>query len=420
MYRLDDVVLNFSAKNASSAEKLLFPEPLNQRASMMQPLISPEPPPPPPPVFPMENIEPWQGMAPYNFPPYPQPSMYPYNNEPQQYPVAPVTEMALANYFHQMQNNPQLSPALYNEGLIDYSNTNNNNLISNPNQRIGDIYENRNLNDVVRLHFVQRQRLRYNHERLLERYSRLRAPYVSQYKTYGTSSLPGRNYDQYLQEMGGYGGDNSLGANSVAAWSRAGIGSSDETYRWMDQNSLEPLPRDASSFMQHTRDYPTSIVLAERFEPVKIYNHPVFGPTPAYLRPIYKKTKDVKPKQNIRQQKIDVQKIPPGYVIYKNWKDQYDKLIPVNPVLFNVYTERRNGSIKTYGQSLYAPSLSLKNDKQETYYEDTSNLSESDGETKPLDKYDISSVNQYNKLHSISNYKDESKFDINCTYTFRP
>ncbi len=412
-------IILFSATGSSPAGKFFFPEPLSSRVVSMQPLIKPKPAWQPEP--PVAQLRPWpmtllsgQQMPLFNFqqqPMYPQfnfqeqpmypPSnfgntpffspqqmmMMPTNYEMEQYPFAPIAQAGLTNYFRQMQNNPQFSSLPYNQGLINYAGDNPLGIRNNRN----DIFNNNNLNDLVRLHFIQQQRLNYNHERLLERYNRLRTPQVSEFRIFGTSSLPGRNYDQYLQRMSGN-GDNLYG-NSVAAMSRGGIGSSDETYRWMGDRSFEPLPRGVSSVMRYNRDDPMSFVSAEKVEPVKMYHHSLFGSKTADIRLIFKKIKDWKVNDEKSKNEVDsdssdheeetktspindddeneiVHHIPLGYNSYQNWETNHQHLIPVDPLLFNIYTQRMNGSIQSYGHSLYLPSSYHNYDRRPSHYED--------------------------------------------------
>ena len=224
---------------------------------------------------------------------------------------------------------------------------------------------------MIRQHYLQQQRLNNNHDRLLERYQRLLAPSVSQFPAFGTSSLPGRNYDAYLNQIHGKDRSNSP---SLALLSRAGIGTSTETYRWMGEGASESLPKNVRTTMQHSRQQPLPLVHAEKFEPVKVYEHPIFGPTPAYIRPVVAEehtpvpveitdedvedrpsTPPVEPIVPKAEETDDEEKsLPRGYISYKKWKAKYENLIPVNPLLFNIYTRRSNGSIHSYGQSLYA------------------------------------------------------------------
>ncbi|CAF1308260.1 unnamed protein product [Rotaria magnacalcarata] len=240
-------------------------------------------------------------------------------------------------------------------------------------------------------HFLQQQRLHYNHDRLLERYQRLLSPQISEFRPFGCSSLPGRNYERYLNSANG----TQNQRDSLVALSRAGIGSSSETYRFIGQRSSETLPRNVSSVMKHTREQSIPFVHAEKFEPVQVYEHPVFGLTPAYIRPLDSKRSNLedindedssdddetdnevrshvtsgtslKPDHHEETKKSsttvkdndnddeDLSKyIPKGYISYKQWKEKYENLIPVNPLLYSIYTRRTNGSINSYGQSLYA------------------------------------------------------------------
>jgi hypothetical protein len=386
-------IMLFSPTGSSSNKNVFFPAPLNQRVIAMQPLLKPEPawqPPAPPPQVPLVvQQQPWQlSMPPFNF--QQQPGMYPSGNlanppffEPQgmmmmpasygmeQYPIAPITEGAFANYFRQMLNNPQLPSLPYNQGLMNYSDDNPLAVPDNPN----NISINDHFNQMARQHLLQQQRLNYNHERLLEKYSRLRTPRISEFRTFGTSSLPGRNYDEYLQRMRG-----NRQESSLAGQSRAGIGLSDETYRWMGDESSEPLPRGVSSVIQHNRDESMPFVDADNFEPVKMYNHPIFGPTPAYIRPLFKNTKQTKKE-----------------------KTKHEHLVPVNPLLFKIYTQRSNGSIQSYGQSLYVPSGHYSRGKRLTHYRGifTSPSSETGSISTDVPREtSSSSEHRYNKLHS--------------------
>jgi len=432
----------FSATSSKSAKTLFFPAPLNYRVLAMQPLIKPKPARQQmPPLnfqqnainpaldfnnisfFPQQNvINPALDFNNTPFFPQQQMMMMPTNYNMEQYPFAPVTQAILTDYFRQMQNNPQLLSSPYNQGLMNYSDGDPLTSLNNPN----NILNNNKLTDMVRQQFIQQQRLNYNHERLLERYSRLTTPRIAQFRTFGSSSLPGRNYDEYLRRMR----DDDYRENSVAAQSRAGIGSSDETYRWMGDNSYEPLPRDVSSIMQYNRNEPMSLVEAENFEPVKMYHHPIFGLTPAYIRPLYKKIKHSKAKNEESENEIESNNsdheeeiktpipttindddddnkisdhIPLGYISYQNWKTKYKHLFPVNPLLFTIYTQRSNGSIQSYGQSLYVPSGYHNRDRRPSHYNDISILPRSN--TDPVlvdvpDEVSSSSNHRYHKLHS--------------------
>jgi hypothetical protein len=248
---------------------------------------------------------------------------------------------------------------------------------------------------MIQQHLLQQQRLNNNHDRLLERYHRILTPGVSQFRAFGTSALPGRNYEQYLSTIHGTDGRR----NSLVAHSRASIGSSSETYRLMGEGASKTLPNNITSVIQHSRQQSIPLVHAEKFEPVHVYDHPRFGPTPAYLRPIYDKKphledindhhsdvnedsdgetenfdvrshtsgdislktdqkEEVKPTlttiENHGNDQDDNNKLPMGYISYRKWKAKHESLIPVNPLLYSIYTGRPNGSIDRYGQSLYA------------------------------------------------------------------
>lgn len=243
---------------------------------------------------------------------------------------------------------------------------------------------------MIQQHLLQQQRLNHNFDRLLERQNRLITPKVAEFRPFGTSSLPGRNYEQHLNQIHG----NNHRRDSLAAQSRRSIDSSSETYRLMGGGSSEILPGNVNSVMQHARHHSSPLVHAEKFEPVKVYDHPIFGPTPAYIRPVFHDRKhlhdnysdkessesedddDVRshpsvhnsPKIEHREQtqnsSITDKKhnnndhhhnnLPLGYITYKEWKAKYENVIPVNPLLFNIYTHRSNGSINSYGQSLYS------------------------------------------------------------------
>ncbi|CAF1057701.1 unnamed protein product [Rotaria sordida] len=284
---------------------------------------------------------------------------------------------------------------------------------------------------MIRQHFLQQQRLNHNHDRLLERYQRLISPQISEFRAFGTSSLPGRNYEQYLRDIN----CNPYRRDSLVALSRAGIGSSSETYRWLGNEASEILPRNVSSIMKHARQQPMSIVHAEKFEPVQIYEHPVFGPTPAYLRPIYNETQrqrlreidnDSSSSENdyeVRSHISDHEEerktssttvkdvddvyddgpdyVPKGYISYKKWKAKYEHLIPVNPLLFNIYIQRPNGSINSFGRSLYTSLNHIKPHRPSSRDEDVSSPSLSDTDSVssevPYENTSISS-RQYNRL----------------------
>ncbi|CAF4184198.1 unnamed protein product [Rotaria sp. Silwood2] len=437
--------------NSSSASKFFFPAPLNYRVLGLQPLLPPnpvnQPIPPFPPMDPFQfgQMAPasWPTLSPFGFQ---QPAMYPpsnfvndpysplqnismmppnFVNDPysplqdvsmmppnyamEPYPSAPFTQAALANYILQMQSNPQLSSLPYNDGLMNYS-YDDPLTFSNDLNYISD--EDR-MNLMVRQEFLQQQRLAYNHDRLLERYNRLSQPYTSTFHTYGTSSLPGRNYDDYLRMI--YGNDHQ--EYSLADMSRADIGSSDETYRYMGGEYDETLPRDVSAVMQYNRGDLMPYVYAEKSEPVKMYDHPIFRSALAYIRSLYNKTKYLKKNNNENEVKLnnidhkeETEKQPTitidnddeifdhatlGDILNKRWKTTYGQLIPINSHLFNIYTQRLNGSIESYGQSLYLPSAHHSHDTRLNHYGEIFIASLSDT--------DLAVVRMSNKTSSLSN-----------------
>ena len=295
---------------------------------------------------------------------------------------------------------------------------------------------------MIRQHILQQQRLGYNHERLLERYERLLAPSVSQFSTFGASVLPGRNYEQHLGMLSNH---QDPARKSLAAISRAGVGASNETYLWngsMDQS--EALPRNINSIMQHSRQQRVPLVHAEKFEPVQVYEHPVFGRTPAYIRPVPHEQKDLErvsddddkdenqsaddtddetllqssigmPVNRTRVQDVEkrsnaidaddsddgsVESAPRGYISYKKWKTKYEHLIPVNPLLYSIYTRRPNGSIHSYGRAMYSSpdrQRQLSGDNELTSA--TPSDDGSDASTMHGDAFS-SSKQRYNRLNS--------------------
>jgi len=180
--------------------------------------------------------------------------------------------------------------------------------------------------------------------------------------------------------------------------------------------------------MQHSRNDPMPLVRAEKFEPVKMYEHPIFGPTPAYIRPVYREKKDLKinNKENKNENESDnfdheekiatttnddddnnnkeiSADIPLGYLSYKNWKTKYKHLIPVNPLLFKIYTQRLNGSIQSYGQSLYVPSVHHRRHRRLSSSEDMSIPTPSDTDSVLAavpHEVSSSSKHRYYKLNS--------------------
>lgn len=343
----------------------------------------------------------------------------------------PITQATMANYY-QMLNNPQMSAPVNNQGLMNYAPQNSPGFTGRDDETAAENY----FSHMARRHFLQQQRLNYNHERLLEKYSRLRGPRVAQFRTFGTSALPGRNYDDYLDEMQG----DEPQRSSLVGQSRARIGAADDTYRWMGEESFEPLPRGARSLMQHSRDEPMPFVEAEKFEPVKMYQHPVFGPTPAYIRPLFaprkkrskapqaskrkRRTESTESEQELEKKKIissnddednteESDRSSFGYVSYRHRKDQHDQLVPVDPFLFNIYTQRSNGSIESYGQSLYVPSQRQQGEQHSNYYDGLSASrspprvqTETIDDERP-DEVSAASKHRYNKLQLQPNHSNK-------------
>ncbi|CAF3388028.1 unnamed protein product [Rotaria socialis] len=267
----------------STARKLIFPAPLNHRVLAMQPLLRKEP--TGSLTTPFSTIPPLQlnAVAPQfsqQIPPFyfPEQAMYPMVNfdntsfySPEQmammspnygmgpYSAAPFTQAVLTEYIRQMENNPRQSSLPNNQGLMNHSN-------GRPSPLQNNISNESNLNGIVRLHLLQQQRLHYNHERLLERYTRVLQPRLSEFRTFGTSSLHGRNYDEHLRTLR----NDNYHEDSSIAMSRAGIGSSDEIYRWIGDESYEALPRNIDSAIQYTRNESMPYVNAENFETVEV------------------------------------------------------------------------------------------------------------------------------------------------------
>jgi hypothetical protein len=116
-----------------------------------------------------------------------------YNNS-----AYPVTQTGLNNYFQQAMNASAWptnfnGPSVYPSAEQTYTAA------------------------IAREYLVQQQRLNYNHERLLERFNGLTQPYPTEFRPFGTSTLPGRNYDFHLRPIQrDYAYNNSLAAQSRA------------------------------------------------------------------------------------------------------------------------------------------------------------------------------------------------------------
>lgn len=379
-----------SEKQALLQKKsLIFPAPLSSRVLTMEPLLKPKPvnqqsppllPPSSPPFyFPQENVPPMPFYPDTQFSPFQQMQMMPPYYGMEQYPSAPFTQAALEDYFRKMQNNPQFFSTPNDQDFMNYSSGSP--WIIPPDT--SDIssrqpnYNNIKLNEMVRQHALQQQRLAYNHERLLERYSRLAPPRISEFRPFGSSSLPGRNYDDYLLMMQG----DRRSDNSTVAWSRAHIRSPGETYRWVSTDLAEPLPRNINSMRQYNRNESMSYVDAEKIELVNQHNDTIFKSISAYIRSLHGKikypknnndeigighsSKNSKFKQETKDQEtttIDndneiLEHSSFEIMTSEVWKKQYQDLVPSHHLLFNMYIGRLNGSIESYGQSLYIPSI---------------------------------------------------------------
>lgn len=189
----------FDSINDYSFASNLFPAPLNQRALMMEPLLKPKP------IQPFEtNISPGAMFSPWNnglgmYPPgnsmY-MPPNYGYGN----YMNAPIAQAGLTNYFQQAMMNPQLSAFPMDQPGMAYP----------PSQ---DAIRDSQLSYLIREQLLQQQRLNQNHELLLERYQRLTGPRTAEFRPFGSSVLPGRNYNEYLDMVeGAYRYDDTLAA----------------------------------------------------------------------------------------------------------------------------------------------------------------------------------------------------------------
>lgn len=329
------------------------------------------------------NPVPWQQMAPYtigpqaiyptanfmNTPVYSQEQMpMVANYDMQQYPSAPFTQAALAEYMRQMENNPQISYP-QNQGFMNYPINNQvpfqNNEGYNPDNPI---------NDVMRQHFLQQQRLYQNHERLLERYVGGLSPYASELHGFGTSVLPGRDYDQHMRSL--YGNNHQ---DSTVFMSRTGVGASDDAYRWYaNQYSGQPLPTSVQSTMQYNRDGSQPYVNAEKPESNRKHDQQLVRSSFNYMRSLFNRTADSE-----RRHHIDEQDAKQNYVDHReninmtsrtiresnneilfdkdlrealnnNERNDNEHFIPTNSHLFNMYMQRTDGSIEGYGLPLYA------------------------------------------------------------------
>ncbi|CAF1045817.1 unnamed protein product [Adineta ricciae] len=415
LFILDAVHSQKQTKPAGSKgnKSFFFPAPLSNRVLAMQPLLKPEPAWSPPPIMPpMMQSQPWLPPSPPWQPMYPPQQQQPIimvlpppqpNYPTDYYPNVPLTQATLANYYH-MLNYPYGPSYPNNQGLMNYSPDNFRPYPSHRDESDAENY----FTHMMRRHFLQQQRLNYNHERLLEKYSRLQGPRVSSFRTFGSSALPGRNYDDYLDGMR----TNNRHETSLIGQSRARIGTSDDTYRWMGEESFEPLPRSAQSHMQHSRNELMPFVQAERFEPMKMYHHPVFGLTPAYIRPVIKANKKYPKKiSSDESESID-----------HSGRDKETKAISISDIsdvggLLNhssvryttrkklkrkrsnpTKTKRSNSFGKVHNQSLHSPFANDNLRDESNDYEDLTFSVSTDERSNRL--FSVDSKHRYDRLHS--------------------
>ena len=207
----------FSINEPSSLKKLLFPAPLNQRVLIMDSPIKPE--------------QAWQSGISMQ-PAFPQQGVIPPMNMINGYPFYGQYPMIMptTNSFQQPMNQPQWSPLFSNfNGQYDYSS----NSMNHPDGSYA-VDENAAMMNLVRQQMIQQQQLDYNHERLLERFHRLTIPKTSMFYPFGSSSLPGRNYNDYLSDIGG----DLYYDNSLAWLSRNRV---DSSIRDFDDDELLPI-----------------------------------------------------------------------------------------------------------------------------------------------------------------------------------
>lgn len=150
----------------------------------MQPLLKPEPA--------------WPSQAP--MPTFPHvPDMSTANFYPSYADQSMMMAAAMPNNYFIDQQYP-VAPTLMNDPSWPGGGAGNTGFAAYPNNQ--DLMSaNANMNELVRQHFLQQQRLNHNHERLLERYQHLSEPRAAEFRPFGSSSLPGRNYNQYLDML---------------------------------------------------------------------------------------------------------------------------------------------------------------------------------------------------------------------------
>ena len=153
----------------------------------MEPLLKPKPPQPFETPFQPVMIPPEPLISPWN----PALMGMQGNSIPQANLAAPVAQAGLTNYLQQTMANPQWPAMPANRpGMMMYPTSQ-------------EAMREAQLSYQMRQHFLQQQRLNHNHERLLERYQTLTGPRATEFRPYGTSVLPGRNYNGYLDTISG-------------------------------------------------------------------------------------------------------------------------------------------------------------------------------------------------------------------------
>ena len=241
------VMLVFRTMDQSFAKHFIYPAPLNQRVMNMQSGSNQDfAGESGPPIIPWA---PWHSMAPFDVPQGMDPNqhyfdpasfpaqsmmmMTPGSYGMDQFPLSPLTQAVRNNYVRQANRDAQWPSSTENRN---------------------DVLNESSMTDVLGQHIVRQQRLNYNHDRLLERYNLLDEPRVATFQTFGTSSLPGRDYDQYLYDIAGdYQFD-----NSVAAMSRSRVQSSKGDRGRSREKPNHSLPQTVSLLRRYTRDKPES------------------------------------------------------------------------------------------------------------------------------------------------------------------
>lgn len=147
---------------------------------MMEPLLKPN------------SVQPFQPLM---IPP--EAMVSPWNYPPGAYPMpmqgnlgAPIAQAGLTTYVQRaMINQPNVMSYLTPQ----------------------DVLRETQLANQLRQHMLQQQRLNHNHERLLEQYQTLTYPRATEFRPFGSSVLPGHNYNDYLGMVSGsYGYDDTM------------------------------------------------------------------------------------------------------------------------------------------------------------------------------------------------------------------